>query len=69
VGSRIHVWGNKISAKFIEVRTWLETERQIKIANLPTVVAAAIKSKYPGGLLPKQTRLKAQNMERFMRWT
>lgn len=40
--------GNKISANFFEDGTWLETERQIKIANLPIAVGAAIKSKYPG---------------------
>jgi hypothetical protein len=38
--------GNKISANFSEDGTWLETEREIKAANLPKAVLASIKSKY-----------------------
>ena len=40
--------GNKISANFAEDGAWLETEKQIKSAELPKDVAAAIKAKYPG---------------------
>lgn len=43
--------GSKISANFFEDGTWLETERQIKAANLPSAVAASIKSKYPGWVI------------------
>ena len=40
--------GNKISANFTDDGTWLETEKEIKAANLPKAVAEAIKSKYSG---------------------
>ena len=40
--------GSKISANFGEDGTWLETEKEIKAADLPVAVAASIKSKYPG---------------------
>lgn len=40
--------GNKISANFGEDGTWLETEKEIKAADLPKAVSAAIKLKYPG---------------------
>ena len=38
--------GNKLSANFALNGAWLETEKQIKIADLPKVVIAAIKTKY-----------------------
>jgi Putative beta-lactamase-inhibitor-like, PepSY-like len=40
--------GNKISANFADDGTWVETERKIKITDLPKAVAAAIKSSFPG---------------------
>lgn len=40
--------GDKISSNFAEDGTWLETEKEIKIANLPKAVADAINLKYPG---------------------
>lgn len=38
--------GNKISANFSESGSWLETEREIKTANLPKAVLSTVKSKY-----------------------
>lgn len=40
--------GSKISANFYEDGTWLETEKEIKAASLPTAVAKAIETTYPG---------------------
>ena len=40
--------GNKISANFAEDGTWLETEKGIKISDLPKAVTEAINLKYPG---------------------
>ena len=40
--------GSKISANFYEDGAWLETEKEIKAASLPTAVATAIKTNYPG---------------------
>ena len=40
--------GSKISANFYEDGTWLETEKEIKATSLPTAVANAIKTTYPG---------------------
>jgi hypothetical protein len=40
--------GSKISANFNEDGSWVETEKEIKAADLPTAVATAIKSSYPG---------------------
>ncbi len=40
--------GDKISANFANDGTWLETEKEIKIADLPKDVSEAILSKYPG---------------------
>ena len=38
--------GNKISANFYEDGTWLETEKEIKAADLPKAVLESVKSKY-----------------------
>ena len=38
--------GNKLSANFAENGAWLETEKKIKIADLPKAVSAAIKTNY-----------------------
>ncbi len=38
--------GSNISANFAENGTWLETERKIKVVDLPKGVAAAIKKTY-----------------------
>jgi hypothetical protein len=43
--------GYKISANFATDGTWLETEKQIKTADLPKAVADAIKTKYPGWVI------------------
>jgi hypothetical protein len=40
--------GSSISANFAEDGTWLETEKEIKPANLPKAVSDAIKTKFPG---------------------
>lgn len=40
--------GTKHSANFTNDGTWVETESEIKIANLPQAVTAAISSKYAG---------------------
>ena len=40
--------GSTISANFADDGTWLETEKAIKIADLPKAVANAISTKYPG---------------------
>ncbi|TDD95954.1 PepSY-like domain-containing protein [Flavobacterium cellulosilyticum] len=38
--------GSKVSANFSEDGTWLETEREIKIDNLPKGILESVKSKY-----------------------
>lgn len=38
--------GEKISANFGQDGTWLETEQEIKAANLPKAVSASVKMKY-----------------------
>lgn len=38
--------GDKISANFGQDGTWLETEQEIKAANLPKAVSASVKMKY-----------------------
>lgn len=38
--------GEKISANFAEDGSWLETEQEIKTANLPKAVLASVKIKY-----------------------
>lgn len=43
--------GNKISANFLEDGTWVETERKIKIADLPNAVATKLKTKYHGWVI------------------
>ena len=40
--------GNRLSANFAEDGKWLETEKQIKITDLPKLVGEAINSQYPG---------------------
>ncbi len=40
--------GNHLSANFAEDGKWLETEKEIKVTDLPKAVTAAINSKYPG---------------------
>ncbi len=45
--------GNKLSANFAENGAWLETEKQIKITDLPKAVSAAIKTKYSDWTITK----------------
>ncbi len=40
--------GSKISANFALDGTWMETEREIKVSELPKAVANAISKAYPG---------------------
>jgi hypothetical protein len=40
--------GAEISANFAEDGTWLETEKEIRIDEIPKVVVEAINKKYPG---------------------
>lgn len=43
--------GSKISANFSEDGAWLETEREIKVSDLPPAVTMAIKTNYPGWVI------------------
>src|SRR5438128_2594677 len=40
--------GNELSANFSADGKWVETERKIKVSELPKAVAAAIQKQYPG---------------------
>jgi hypothetical protein len=43
--------GSKISANFTDDGTWLETEKAIKVIELPKAVAESIKTKFQGWVI------------------
>ena len=55
--------GTKYSANFTNEGVWVETETEIKIADLPTVVSSAIKTKYVDWEIMGASKIETANNE------
>lgn len=49
--------GKSVSANFLTDGSWVETEAEISIAELPVAVAAAVKTKHPGAAVLKAYKI------------
>ncbi len=49
--------GKSVSANFLTDGSWVETEAEISIAELPVAVAAAVKTKHPGAVVLKAYKI------------
>lgn len=49
--------GTKMSANFSNEGTWVETETEIKIADLPTIVSTAIEAKYASWAITSASKI------------
>ena len=49
--------GKSVSANFLTDGSWVETEAEINIAELPAAVVAAVKTKHPGAAILKAFKI------------
>ncbi len=57
--------GAKVSANFSKEGVWVETETEIKIADLPTAVSTAIKAKYTSWFIKSVSKIETAKGTQF----